>query len=50
MFKKITSLLVILAIFLVVPAMMGCQEKEVETKKEVIIDVEAVKHKRRDSS
>ena len=41
MFKKITSLLLIFALFLVLPVMTGCVEKEVETRSEVIIDVEA---------
>lgn len=39
MLKKITSLLVILAVLLAVPLLVGCQEKEIETRKELEIDV-----------
>jgi len=40
MLKKITSLLVVLVVLLVVPLLAGCQEKEIETRKEVEIDVQ----------
>jgi hypothetical protein len=41
MFKRMTHWLFIIALLTAVPVLVGCEKKEVETQREVEIDVEA---------